>query len=106
MMMALRSKSTSVHLSCNASPILIARALGETDTADNTLVDGSVVVTIPGDVDGDFNVDIFDVVQITSRYGKIVPAVPPDSNADIYGNGVVNIFDAVICTGHYGQKWP
>jgi len=80
---------------------------GETDAADNTKYsDVEVRVTIPGDVDGDFDVDIFDVVQITSRYGKIVPPVPPDSNADIDGNGVINIFDVVICTGHYGQKWP
>jgi hypothetical protein len=79
---------------------------GETDTEDNTCIEGVVTVTIPGDVDGDFNVDIFDAVQITSRYGKIVPPVPPDSNADIDGNGVVNIFDVVICTGNYGKKWP
>ncbi len=79
---------------------------GETHTADNTLVGSSVVVAIPGDVDGNSVVNIFDVVQITSRYGKTVPLMPPDSNADIDGNGVVNIFDVVICTSHYGQKWP
>jgi hypothetical protein len=79
---------------------------GETDTLNNVYTAGTVQVTIPGDVDGDFDVDIFDIVQITSRYGKIVPPVPPDSNADIDGNGVVNIFDVVICTGHYGQKTP
>ncbi len=77
---------------------------GETNTVDNTYIYGPIEVTILGDVDGDFNVDIFDVVQITSRYGKIAPAVPPDSDADIDGNDVVNIFDVVTCTGHYGQK--
>jgi hypothetical protein len=87
----------------SASASIIA---GEMNAADNNRTDGWVTVTIPGDVDGNFKVDIFDVVQITSRYGKIVPLVPPDSNSDIDGNGVVNIFDVVICTGHYGQKWP
>ncbi len=79
---------------------------GETYTADNTLMLGPIAITIPGDVDGNFIVNIFDVVKITSCYGKtqIDPIYYP--NADIDGNGVINIFDVVICTGHYGQKWP
>jgi hypothetical protein len=77
---------------------------GETDIADNTFADGTVIVTIPGDVDGDSNVDIFDVVKITSCYGKKLGDTLYSPNADIDGNGVINILDMAICTGHYGQK--
>jgi parallel beta-helix repeat protein len=79
---------------------------GETYTADNTFIYGKITVTIPGDVDGNFLVSIFDVVKITSCYGKIGGDPLFNPNADIDGNGVINIFDIVLCSGHYGQKWP
>ncbi len=79
---------------------------GETRTFDNTLVAGSVTVSIIGDVDGDFDVDIFDVVKITSCYGKKRGDSAYNLNADIDDNGLINIFDVVMCTGHYGQKYP
>jgi len=79
---------------------------GETYTADNTLVDGSIRVTISGDVDGDFDVDIFDVVKITSIYASKQGDPRFSPNSDIDGDGVITIFDVVICTSHYGQKYP
>ncbi len=84
-----------------ASPIL-----NETSTTDNTLADGWVIVTIPGDVDGNFKVDIFDVVKITSCYGKKRGDLLYNPNADIDDNGVISIFDVVLCTGNYGKKYP
>lgn len=85
----------------------------ETDTVDNTFADGTVKVTIPGDVDGDFDVDIMDIVMITGRYMWHIPqwwpgppALPIDGNCDINGDGIINIQDVVICTSHYAQKWP
>jgi hypothetical protein len=77
---------------------------GETEIADNIFADGTVIVTIPGDVDGDSNVGILDVVKITSCYGKKLGDTLYNPNADIDGNGVINILDVAICTGHYGQK--
>jgi hypothetical protein len=79
---------------------------GETDGTDNMVSGGWIVVTIPGDVDGDFDVDILDVVKITGCYGKIREDPLFYSNADIDENGVINILDVVVCTGHYGQEWP
>jgi len=79
---------------------------GETDLADNTFIDDWVIVTIPGDVDGNFRVEIFDVVGITSRYmtRKGDPRYSP--NADLDGDGDIDIFDVVGCTSHYGQHYP
>jgi len=79
---------------------------GETDDEDNTLMDGNVIVTIPGDVDGDFDVDIFDVVKITSIYASKQGDPRFSPNSDIDGDGVITIFDVVICTSQYGQKYP
>jgi hypothetical protein len=79
---------------------------GEMDTADNTFTDGNVLVTIPGDVDGNYVVNIFDVVRITGSYGKKRGDQLYNPNADLDDNNVVNIFDIVICTGNYGKRYP
>jgi parallel beta-helix repeat protein len=68
-----------------------------------------VTVTIPGDVDGTFEVDIYDVTAICVCYNsKIGP--PPDPlyypNCDLDGNGVIDIFDVVTACITYGQKYP
>jgi parallel beta-helix repeat protein len=75
---------------------------GEIDISDNTFT-GWVFVTIPGDVDGDRDVDIFDIVLMAGGYGK-----PPWGiyvNCDIDGDGDIDIFDIVRAAGNYGQSW-
>jgi len=78
----------------------------ETDTVDNTFVGGIVTVTIPGDVDGDFDVDILDVVKITGIYGSKRGDPGFNPNSDIDDDGKITILDVVICTSHYGQTDP
>jgi len=77
----------------------------EANTSDNSLVDGWVFVTISGDVDGDFDVDIYDVVKITSVYWSQVGDPKYKPNSDIDGNGIIDIYDIVKCTNHYGENW-
>jgi len=79
---------------------------GETDTPDNTFTYGIITVTILGDVDGDFDVDIYDVVKITSIYGfnKNDPQFNP--NSDLDDDGTITIYDVVRCTSHYGDTYP
>ncbi len=79
---------------------------GETNTTDNSLTYGTVTVTIRGDVDGDFNVTILDVVRITSAYGSGTGDPQFRSDSDLNEDGEITILDVVICTSHYGQKWP
>jgi hypothetical protein len=73
---------------------------GETDKADNTFTDGWVIVTIPGDVNGDHIVDISDLVITVGT----IPSAPGWSNwnpnADINGDGVCDVSDLVICVGN------
>jgi hypothetical protein len=77
---------------------------GEINTTNNTCSDGWVVVTIPGDVDGDRDVDILDVVRITSIYASKLGDAIFKPNSDIDGDRAITILDVVLCTGHYGQK--
>jgi hypothetical protein len=78
----------------------------ETDTLDNSLNDGKLLVTIQGDVDGDFRVTILDVVKITGCYGSRRGQPSFNPNADLDDNNVINILDVVKCTGHYGEHYP
>lgn len=77
----------------------------ETHTTDNTLVDGWAFVTIPGDVDGDRDVDIFDIVRVARAYNTECGDPDFDPNCDIDGDGDIDIFDIIIATGNYGTSW-
>jgi hypothetical protein len=76
---------------------------GETDITDNTFTDGWVEIVIPGDVNGDGIVDIFDLVLVASAYG-LTPISPNwNPNTDINGDSIVDIFDLVIVASHFGE---
>jgi hypothetical protein len=78
----------------------------ETNTANNDFVDGKVVVTIPGDLNGDFKVSLQDLVLLANAYGS-KPGDPNwNPNADINGDGKVSLQDLVIMANHYGQHHP
>jgi len=79
--------------------------LGETDIGDNNFTDGYVFVTIPGDVDGDRDVDIFDIVYISNIYGVSMSDSRYNANCDIDGDGDIDIYDVVIAAGNYRESW-
>jgi hypothetical protein len=58
-----------------------------------------VKVTIPGDIDGDGIVNIFDLGYITGNWQQTVPPAP--ANADILDVGVINLFDLGVITAHW-----
>jgi len=66
----------------------------------------SVVLTIPGDIIGDFKVELQDLAALAQAYDS----KPGDSNwnpnADIDNNGVIGLSDLVILAQHYGQHYP
>jgi len=74
---------------------------GETHTEDNTVTDGWVIVTIPGDVNGNHLADISDLV-ITVGTIPSSPTINPENwnpNADINNDGVCDVSDLVIVVG-------
>ena len=94
--------NTSEWMRGNYTMGFYATLLNDTDTMDNSFTGGWIFVTIPGDVDGDRDVDIFDVTRFAACY--CLDWVP-DPNTDIDGNGVVDIYDVVILCGNYGESW-
>ena len=77
---------------------------GETETEDNTFVNGEVCVTIPGDVDGDKDVDLYDVVKICSAYGSKKGDPEYVANCDVNGDDKIDLYDVVIACARYGEK--
>lgn len=57
-----------------------------------------------GDVNGDNNVNILDIVSIISRYGT--SGWGPDEPVDINDDGDVNIYDLTIAAGNFGRYGP
>lgn len=84
---------------------IISAVPGEYDTDDLTLIKGSFLVTLPGDVDGNKNVNIFDIVKMAGVYGKNYPNPKYDPVCDLDNNGMINIFDIVMAAGNYGKSW-
>jgi len=78
----------------------------ETDTLDNTLVDGWVVVTIVGDADGDFNVDADDVfMYVSPAFGKSLGQPGYNPNCDFDGDDDVDTDDVFTCLApNYGKS--
>ena len=75
----------------------------ETDTTDNTYTDGWVIITIPGDVNGDNTVNILDAIILAGTFGSSINKPDYNPNADINCDGRVNILDAIILAQHFGQ---
>jgi hypothetical protein len=77
---------------------------GETNTANNNSTSGVVTVTIPGDINGDGTVDIYDAILLSNAFNSFAGGPNWNPNADINGDGIVDIYDAIIVAGHFGQN--
>lgn len=78
---------------------------GEVNLDDNTLTAGSIFITIPGDVDGDCDVDIYDIVLMGGAYGAKYGDEKFIANCDIDTDDDIDIYDIVIACGNYGESW-
>jgi len=85
----------------------------ETDTADNELIDGKVKIKMMGDINGDGQVDIFDVRIVGKAFGSAAvddPTTPWDEtenwNPDLDFNfdGKIDIFDLRMVAKEYGKS--
>ena len=70
------------------------------------LGDGTIRLTIPGDVNGDKIVDVFDILNLKSHRSGPPPGPGGYSrDADINDDNVVDVFDLLIAKAHLGQSW-
>jgi len=80
--------------------------LGETDIDDNTFVDGTLYIGIPGDLNADGVINILDAIVLSKAFG----AKPSDSNwnpnADINDDNAINILDAIMLSKNFGKRDP
>jgi parallel beta-helix repeat protein len=77
----------------------------ETDTGNNAM-ESWIIITIPGDIDGNYNVQLADLVLLAKAYGS-KPGDPNwTPNSDIDNNDVVGLSDLVILATYYGQHYP
>ena len=75
---------------------------GETEISDNAF-NCSLTLTIPGDIKGDFVVDIYDAIILAGAYNSVPTSFNWNANADINNDNVVDIYDAIILAGNYGK---
>jgi parallel beta-helix repeat protein len=80
--------------------------LGEVKTADNNCTGGVVVVSIPGDLNGDFKVDLTDLTILAYYYKSTPGDIRWNPNVDIDNNGYVGLTDLTTLALHYGQHYP
>jgi parallel beta-helix repeat protein len=75
---------------------------GETETMDNSFEYGDVLITIPGDINGDGWVNAKDAIALGTAFYPFGDYSP---NSDINGDGYCNAKDAVILGTHFGEHW-
>jgi hypothetical protein len=85
---------------------------GETDTTNNTFTNGTVTITIPGDIDGDGDVDRYDFALFCDAYGSSVGDPNYNSLADLQGDtpgsppdGDVDSYDFGAFSDNYGKTY-
>jgi len=76
---------------------------GEVDTSDNAYIDGEVtIIWWLTDVDGDGDINIYDVIYLVGRYGSEQGDPKYDPLLDFNQNGKIGIYDVVISVNSYG----
>jgi len=78
----------------------------ETDTADNTYIDGWILVTIIGDVNGDLKVDLKDVYAVALAYGSYPGHPRWNPNLDINDDDKIDLKDYYATVLNYGKTDP
>jgi hypothetical protein len=79
---------------------------GETDIDDNSRTFGDVIITVFGDLNGDFKVNILDVAVAARAFGSMPGKPNWNSNADVDDNGLINIIDVARVAREFGKTDP
>jgi len=78
---------------------------GDINPGNNVKTDGTTMLTIPGDANGDKAINVFDILAVKSRWGT-TPASPnwiPEY--DVNDDSAINVFDILTIKSKWGQSW-
>lgn len=78
----------------------------EVNVSNATYEGNMVAVTIPGDVDGNGDVNILDMIRITSLYGEKRGTPLYLANCDLDNNGEITFADYLVLIINYGERYP
>jgi len=78
----------------------------ETNTGDNTLVDGVVTVVLAGDLNDDGIVDYRDINRVARMFGKTLSDPQWDPNSDVIEDGIIDYRDINVLCRNYGKTRP
>jgi len=96
--------TTGVEYCHNYTITAVATIPLDNNPADNTLDNVYIKVRIIGDLDGDGNVRIDDVLTVASAFGS-QPGHPRwNPNADVNGNGKVRVDDVLLVARNFGKS--
>jgi hypothetical protein len=79
---------------------------GESNIEDNSFDDGLVIITIPGDINGSFKVDVGDLALLAVAWFSTPDSPNWRPNADIDASYRVDVGDLAILGGHWFQTYP
>jgi hypothetical protein len=79
---------------------------GETETGDNAFPDGLILVTIPGDINGDNFVNYLDGILLGAAFSSKPGDTNWNPNSDLNEDGYINYLDGIILGAHFGQTNP
>ena len=78
---------------------------GESDTEDNSCSDW-VILTLPGDLDGDFVVSSSDAGRLTAGFELWSGHPDWNPNLDINCDNIVDIYDSILLANYYNGHYP
>lgn len=77
--------------------------LGEISTDNNLYLDGTVIINMFGDTNGDKKVDIEDVAEAAKAFGSYIGHGRWNPNSDLDNDGRVSIMDMVLIAMNFGR---
>jgi len=98
--------TTDLTLLANYTLQAIAETLeNESDTADNSLDFGPILVTMIGDIMFDRKINLYDAVALLKIYGTKEDDPNWDIMLDLIRDGTINLYDAVMLLTRYGISY-
>jgi len=94
---------TSVPLGHYTISAMATRVSSEIDLTDNSFTDGSIVITIPGNVDGDRDVDVYDLLLFSKAFSSDSSKPNWNPNCDFNNDKKVDDADLFALNNNYGK---